>query len=306
MPFHDVMVLQLLLTCRWHMWWYELKWDSERAWNSTSACPLPLVSALQNCRMEWIFLATWDFDGIFNAGLQAQEDKTKTSLRLKKSRSKPSINYLSKSPVMGFRSHLSPTSTFRSRIPSIPRLRSHCHGLQVDPKSMGSTSVRPPLEVHRFDVDPIVVTFSRCQGSQVDPLVVVHGSDGSGFEVHGSDVDPVVVTSSWYLRDKGLEVRTNWLTVDRWQVSKSSIPWIPGASRELNLSTNASRIFSNSSKLSSVFKPVGSCKNHPVWINLQIVCVNDSTKVFDSSQHWDVVARHSQTSRTRCLTSWDR
>ena len=259
----------------------------------TRECPAELQNGV-------IFLATWDFDGIFNAGLQAQEDKT--SLRLKKI-----INYLSKSPVMGFRSHLSPTSTFRSRIPSIPRLRSHCHGLQVDPKSMGSTSVWPPLEVHRFDVDPIVVTFSWCQGSQVDPLVVVHGSDGSGFEVHGSDVDPVVVTSSWYLRDQGLEVRANLLTVDRWQVSKSSIPWIPGASRELlNLSTNASRIFSNSSKLSSVFKPVGSCKNHPVWINLQIVCVNDSTKVFDSSQHWDVVARHSQTSRTRCLTSWDR
>ena len=256
----------------------------------TRECPAELQNGV-------IFLATWDFDGIFNAGLQAQEDKTKTSLRLKKSRSKSSINYLSKSPVMGFRSHLSPTSTFRSRIPSIPRLRSHCHGLQVDPKSMGSTSVWPPLEVHRFDVDPIVVTSSWCQGSQVDPLVVVHGYD----------VDPVLVTSSWYLWDQGLEVRTNWLTVDRWQVSKSSIPWTPGASRELlNLCTNASRIFSNSSKFSSVFKPVGSCKNHPVWINLQIVCVNDSTKVFDSSQHWDVVARHSQTSRTRCLTSWDR
>ena len=301
-------------------WFFSCCWHVDGTWadmnlNETvnvlgTQHPLARSHSWMPCRTaEWsaFFWATWDFDGIFNAGLQAQEDKTKTSLRLKKSRSKPSINYLSKSPVMGFRSHLSPTSTFRSRIPSIPRLRSHCHGLQVDPKSIGSTSVWPPLEVHRFDVDPIVVTFSWCQGSQVDPLVVVHGSDGSGFEVHGSDVDPVVVTSSWYLRDQGLEVRANLLTVDRWQVSKSSIPWIPGASRELlNLSTNASRIFSNSSKLSSVFKPVGSCKNHPVWINLQIVCVNDSTKVFDSSQHWDVVARHSQTSRTRCLTSWDR
>ena len=267
-------MMSWFFSCCWHVdgTWGDMNWNETVNVLGTQH-PLARSHSWVPCRTaEWsgVFLATWDFDGIFNAGLQAQEDN-KTSLRLKKSRSKPSINYLSKSPVMGFRSHLSPTSTFRSRIPSIPRLRSHCQGLQVDPKSMGSTSVRPPLEVHRFDVDPIVVTFS------------------------------------WYLRDQGLEVRTNWLTVDRWQVSKSSIPWILGASRELlNLSTNASRIFSNSSKLSSVFKPVGSCKNHPVWINLQIVCVNDSTKVFDSSQHWDVVARHSQTSRTRCLTSWDR
>ena len=84
-------------TCRFMMsWFFSCCWHVDGTWadmnlNETvnvlgTQHPLARSHSWMPCRTaEWsgFFWATWDFDGIFNAGLQAQEDKTKTSLRLK-------------------------------------------------------------------------------------------------------------------------------------------------------------------------------------------------------------------------------